>query len=63
VTPSPLEKAFGENRFVRALPFRQIKPTDKSKFGNAELRVCGFYCFLQKSVCRTLKFRKRFFCF
>ena len=32
VTPSPLEKAFGENRFIRALPFRKIKLPDKSKF-------------------------------
>jgi len=32
VTPSPLEKAFGENRFVCNLPFRQIKLPDKSKF-------------------------------
>jgi len=27
-----LEKAFGENRFVCNLPFRQIKLPDKSKF-------------------------------
>ena len=41
VTPSPLEKAIGGNRFVRTLPFRQIKHTDKSKFEADKLRFIG----------------------
>ena len=36
-----LEKAIGENRFIRALPFSQIKPTDKSKFEANKLRFIG----------------------
>ena len=30
--PPSWREAIGGNRFVRTLPFRQIKPTDKSKF-------------------------------
>jgi len=45
VTPSPLEKAIGDNRFLCALPFRQIKPTDKSKFEADKLRFVGALMF------------------
>jgi len=59
-----LEKAFGENRFVRALPFRQIKLTAKSKFElqtifkkqeERTMLICPFPFILFKNIALSRK--------
>ena len=46
--PPSRREAFGENRFIRALPFRQIKLLDKSKFEADKLR------FIEQIVIRLI---------